>query len=326
MFVHAANLENLAWLSVIFQQHALMTPAISHIKINIGYNPFVWNKSITFETKFKLRFMKYLKVVTHDTTFHADEVMAVAMLRYIGYDTDIVRTRNPALLEAALADPSVAVLDVGGVFNPIMFNFDHHQDMSLQSSAGLIFEHFKNQICPAEIQPYFAAFVSSIDAMDTNRDNIFSTWNLLPSGFRNTSGIIGGFNREVTDAAEQLDQFTKAVDFACIIIENEIHAAKKKARSEAEYARRTVLPNNAAVFDAYSTVWKSKKEHLYVVMPHANGWQLQTLDTSIAVIPESVGQEEGFVFRHGSGFMAVIKEKHIAVAFAATLEGAVPVI
>lgn len=263
--------------------------------------------------------MTYLKVITHDTMFHADEVMAVAMLRHIGYNLEVVRTRDPQILAAALADPEVAVLDVGGEYNPLMFNFDHHQDMSLQSAAGLIWEHFKNKICPKEAQPFFAQFIASIDAMDTNRDNIFATWDQMPSGFRNTSSIIGGFNRDVTNPAVQDKQFGEATYFAADIIVNEIYKAEKKAKSEAEYENRIVLANNVAVFGEYNAIWKAKGDHVLAVMPHANGWQIISKDTATAQVPETAAELDGFVFRHKSGFMAVVKDRGVALEFAESL-------
>lgn len=263
--------------------------------------------------------MKYLKVITHDTFFHADEVVAIALLRRAGYQLELIRTRNQEVLNEAITDATVAVVDVGGVYDATMLNFDHHQDMSLQSAAGLIYEHVKNEVCPVEAQPYFERFIASIDAVDTNRDNIFATLDLLPKGFRNTSALIGGFNRENVSGEEQLGNFWRAVDFAALIIENEVNSALKKAKSEAAYAERLILDNNVAVFEAHSSVWKSKKEHLYAVMPHANGWQINSRDTTIGQIPENVSECEGFVFRHKSGFMAVIKERETAVQFAASL-------
>lgn len=263
--------------------------------------------------------MKFNKVITHDSAFHADDVMAVAMLRYSGFEFELVRTRDAEILKNSVADPEVLVLDVGGVYDPATLNFDHHQDMSLQSAAGLIFESFKHNICPEEIQPYFARFVSSIDAIDTNRDNVFGIWNMLPRGFRNTSSIIGGFNRDVKNPVEQNEQFGKAVAFALTIIENEIYSCVKKAKSEADYSKRAILPNNVAVFDEFSTVWKEKGEHQFAILPHANGWQIQSTDTLIATVPESVADCDGFVFRHASGFMAIVKEKDVAVAYGATL-------
>ncbi|HEV7379145.1 MAG TPA: MYG1 family protein [Dyadobacter sp.] len=263
--------------------------------------------------------MKYLKVITHDTFFHADEVVAIALLRRAGYQIDLIRTRSQDILNEALLDSSVAVVDVGGAYDPATLNFDHHQDMSLQSAAGLIYNHVKNVVCPLEAQPYFERFIASIDAVDTNRDNIFAKLDLLPKGFRNTSALIGGFNRENATAEQQMENFWRAVDFSSMIIENEVNSALKKARSEAAYEQRTILWNNVAVFDEHSSVWKSKKEHLYAVMPHANGWQINSRDTSLGQIPEQVFDCEGFVFRHKSGFMTVIREKAVALEFAATL-------
>jgi uncharacterized UPF0160 family protein len=263
--------------------------------------------------------MSYLKVVTHDTTFHADDVMAVALLKYIGYDVHIFRTREQKILQAALTDPEVAVLDVGGSYDPIMFNFDHHQDASLKSAAGLIWDHFRNKICEKDAQPFFDAFIQSIDVMDTNRDNIYEQWDALPSGFRNTSGIIGGFNRDVTNSVEQTKQFHVALDFAETIIRNELYNAEKKAKAEVVYQNRVVLPNNIAVLDEHSAIWKEKGDHLMVVQPHVNGWQITSKNSAYAQVPESAELLPGFVFRHKSGFMAVVKQKEVAVEFAATL-------
>jgi uncharacterized UPF0160 family protein len=215
-------------------------------------------------------------------------------------------------------------LDVGRVYDPERLNFDHHQDMQLQSAAGLIYEHFKDSFCPVEAQPYFAKFIASIDAIDTNRDNIYGVWATLPSGFRHTSAIIGGFNRDVTDAGFQDQQFVLAVDFAKKIIHNEIYSGIKKWASDRNYANRQILENNVAVFDEYNTVWKEKGDHVFVVLPHANGWQIQTVDTTIRKVPESVSDCEGFIFRHGSGFMAVVKDKQVAIDFASTLEPMFP--
>lgn len=262
--------------------------------------------------------MSFDCVVTHDATFHADEVFAVAMLKYAGHTFKIIRTRNHNLLERFRYVSDTLLLDVGGYYEPELLNFDHHQDKNLQSAAGLIYEHFKDKICPVEFQPYFSEFISAIDLIDTNRNNIYETWATLPAGFRNVSNIISGFNRDIRDEDNQRYQFSRAVDFATTILANEIYSASKKAKSESDYKNRVILPNNIAVFDEYSAIWKDKKDHLMAVMPAANGWQINSRDTALAQIPESVSECEGFIFRHASGFMAVVKEKSVAVEFAST--------
>ena len=115
--------------------------------------------------------MNFHTVVTHDTTFHADDVFAVAMLTQFHAGFNLIRTRDENILKYARLDPQIVVLDVGGQFDSEMLNFDHHQDIELPSAASLVYEHFKDRICPQPAQPYFEEFVSVIDLLDTTRDN-----------------------------------------------------------------------------------------------------------------------------------------------------------
>jgi uncharacterized UPF0160 family protein len=61
-------------------------------------------------------------IVTHSGKFHADDVWAVAVLSILFPDAGLVRTRDPALVEAA-----DFVVDVGGIWDPAAGRFDHHQ-------------------------------------------------------------------------------------------------------------------------------------------------------------------------------------------------------
>jgi len=270
--------------------------------------------------------MKITKIITHDTTFHADEVFGVAItqLMYPYGSLSVTRTRDKAILAEAIADPETLVLDVGGIYDPQMLNFDHHQDLSLPSSAGMIWAHFKRSLTFPEEYPYLDSFIAAIDAVDTNRDNIYALLHTLPEGFRNVSSIISGFNRDPNNAIIQDGMFRLALQVAKSIFKNEMYSAKEWARSEKEYAGRTVLPNNVAVFDTFSTIWKKKGEHQFAVLPHANGWQIQSRDTSVAVVPATVAACEGFIFRHASGFMATVKDKEVAVNFALSLPVYIP--
>lgn len=77
-----------------------------------------------------------LRVATHDGPFHADDVLAWALLRtYVDGEAELVRTRDPARL--AEAD---IVFDVGGEFDPARGRFDHHQATyeGPLSSAGMV--------------------------------------------------------------------------------------------------------------------------------------------------------------------------------------------
>lgn len=89
-----------------------------------------------------------LKIGTHNGYFHADEVLAVRMLKFIeDKKIEIIRTRNQELL-----DSCNIVVDVGKVYDPDTNRYDHHQTSCTEtfeessdiplSSAGLIYKHF----------------------------------------------------------------------------------------------------------------------------------------------------------------------------------------
>jgi uncharacterized UPF0160 family protein len=128
---------------------------------------------------------------THNGHFHADEALAVYMLRthiprYHG--ARLVRTRDPAVL--ATCD---TVVDVGGEYDAARNRFDHHQrgfattfpgrDTKL-SSAGLVYMHFGREMVagraggeaaadPATVdRVYNKVYESFIEAVDANDNGV----------------------------------------------------------------------------------------------------------------------------------------------------------
>lgn len=89
---------------------------------------------------------------THNGHFHADEALAVHMLRLLPTyrDSALVRTRDPAVLATCHT-----VVDVGGEYDAERNRYDHHQRgftttfpgrPTKLSSAGLVFKHFGKDI------------------------------------------------------------------------------------------------------------------------------------------------------------------------------------
>ncbi|KAH7326205.1 MYG1 protein [Stachybotrys elegans] len=122
---------------------------------------------------------------THNGHFHADEALAVHMLRMLpAYrESGLVRTRDPALLGTCHT-----VVDVGGEYDAARHRYDHHQrgfDTTFPgrptklSSAGLVFLHFGRAILAQRLaQPedspdvqllhdkLYQSFVEALDAHD----------------------------------------------------------------------------------------------------------------------------------------------------------------
>ncbi|KAI9739443.1 MAG: hypothetical protein M1818_005131 [Claussenomyces sp. TS43310] len=89
---------------------------------------------------------------THNGHFHADEALAVYMLRLLPtyQSSTLIRTRDAALLETCHT-----VVDVGGEYDASKERYDHHQRTfnttfpnrpTKLSSAGLVYMHFGKAI------------------------------------------------------------------------------------------------------------------------------------------------------------------------------------
>lgn len=94
-------------------------------------------------------------IATHDKKFHVDDVGAVSLLTGYLKSTDtevsVIRTRELALLENA-----DILVDVGGVYDPDIFRYDHHQVNCNEtfsssttipmSSIGMVWKHHGKDI------------------------------------------------------------------------------------------------------------------------------------------------------------------------------------
>lgn len=63
-------------------------------------------------------------IVTHNGTFHNDEVTAYAMLNYIFPNNTLIRTRDPSIIND---DDTSIVIDVGQIYDVKKHRYDHHQ-------------------------------------------------------------------------------------------------------------------------------------------------------------------------------------------------------
>lgn len=152
--------------------------------------------------------MKY-SLGTHDGSFHADEVTALALLVvFKGLDpTKIIRTRDLNILKEC-----EYVCDVGGIYDPKIKRFDHHQ-VSYQgplSSAGMILKYLQETdvLSMKEYNFFNNSLVKGVDAFDNGR----VTANL---GFCSFSNLVSNFlpiEHQAT-AEEMNEAFMQAAHF-----------------------------------------------------------------------------------------------------------------
>lgn len=155
---------------------------------------------MTTEVAAKRIKMDSVQIGTHNGHFHADEALAVYMLRMLPQYTSasLVRTRDPSLL-----DQCHTVVDVGGVYDDSKKRYDHHQreftntfpeHKTKLSSAGLVYMHYgkaiiaqhtKLPIDHADVellyQKLYDDFIEAIDAND-NGINKYDTGRMEAAG------------------------------------------------------------------------------------------------------------------------------------------------
>lgn len=79
------------------------------------------------------------KIITHPGSAHKDEFLAICLAIH---ETGCMHIERRVATDVDLNDPNIMVIDQGKQYNPVLNNFDHHHDRSLQSSYPLVAKHF----------------------------------------------------------------------------------------------------------------------------------------------------------------------------------------
>lgn len=110
-------------------------------------------------------------ILTHPGGSHKDELLACSLLAAV-HRVPIVR-REPT--EADLADPGIAVVDVGGEYAPERNNFDHHQfpaDYPPICALSLVLQH----LGVYEDARQFCEWLEPAEWFDTRGPNVTAKW------------------------------------------------------------------------------------------------------------------------------------------------------
>jgi uncharacterized UPF0160 family protein len=274
-------------------------------------------------------------IATHDGSFHADEVFAIAALGLLGGPIEVLRTRDRDVL--ARADLRV---DVGFRYDPSTGDFDHHQrefdsvreNGIRYASFGLIWREFGVRVCDGDrdvADAVDAGLVQGVDANDTGQQLSEA---LVEGVYPLTvNGVVGGFNarwdEELAPEQERL-RFDEAVDLARGILAREVLSAASGRRSA-----RIVHDAIAAAADPrlieipVNAPWKqvlvpAAPDALYIIYPKRQGFGLEAVPRELGSfenrrdLPAAWGGLEGAdlvaatgvgdaLFCHAKRFLAV---------------------
>jgi len=279
-------------------------------------------------------------IVTHDGSFHSDDVFAVATL-LLTLDTapvlvNIIRTREEALI--AKADFTA---DVGSVYDSEKNRFDHHQTGGAgkrgngipYASFGLVWQKFGEKVSGSDAVSKIVDqnLVASIDASDSGVDiykKIFA--GVEPYTIDNYFHNIRPTWQEGTDRLDEL--FLEAVAIARKVLEREIAHAKAEMSAEvlAREAYEKASDKRLIIFDAFyphEKVLAEFPEPLFTVSPRLDGsWNVRAIRSDVSLfknrkdLPESwAGKRDSelsaitgvpdAIFCHNGRFMAVARTK-----------------
>jgi uncharacterized UPF0160 family protein len=276
-------------------------------------------------------------IATHDGSFHADEVFAIAALGLLGTPVEVVRTRD----RDALAQADVRV-DVGFRYDTSTGDFDHHQrDFDTArangvryASFGLVWREFGVRVCDGDQEVADAVDATLVQPVDANDTGQQVTQSLVDSVHPMTvNGVIGGFNArwdESLTPEQERERFDAAVTLAQDILGREVASAASGRRAErivheaiasAADPRVVELPVNAP--------WKQvlvpeAADALFVIYPKRQGFGLEAVPRELGSfenrrdLPAAWGGLEGAdlvavtgvedaLFCHAKRFLAVAR-------------------
>jgi uncharacterized UPF0160 family protein len=257
-------------------------------------------------------------IATHDGSFHADEVFAVAALRLLGQPIEVLRTRDRDVL--ARADVRV---DVGFRYDPTSGDFDHHQrefdavrpNGVRYASFGLIWREFGGRVCEGDQEVADAVDASLVQGVDANDTGQQLTEPLVDGVYALTvNGVVGGFNarwdEDLTPEQERL-RFDEAVDLARGILAREVLSAASGRRS-ARIVKEAIAaaPDPRLIEMPVNAPWKqvlvpAAPDALYIIYPKRQGFGLEAVPRELGSFENRRDLPAAWAGREGDDLVAV---------------------
>ncbi len=290
---------------------------------------------------------KPITIVTHDGSFHTDDVFAVAgLLLLIGEKNEkVVRTRDRDKI-----DKADYVVDLGGLHNPKTNRFDHHQANGAgerkngvpYASFGLVWLKYGKDLCGSDKAALIIEekLVQIIDAIDNGLDvqNLTSK-----SGVRSylIHDLVSSFRPAWDEKGRTSDRaFLEVVAIAKKVLKREIILANSKIKAqehvtkiceEAESKQVVVLEDRYP----WTETLLNYPEIFFVVQPDESRrhWRVRAVPLSLysfenrKKLPKSwAGKQDsdlqkvtgvkGAIFCHNKRFVAAAKSKEDAIKLA----------
>ena len=296
---------------------------------------------------------KKIKLITHDGSFHTDDLFAAAALSLYfkkkNKSFEIIRTR-----EAGRIKEGDFVFDVGGIYNEKKNRFDHHQKTFKKkrkngikySSFGLIWKKFGKEITGSEeiAKKIEEILVEQIDAVDNGIDVAEPLFeNMIPLGIGDFFLVNSPTWKENRLSLNKI--FLEQMELAAIFLKRMIKVAKDNLAGEkiitnayrkSKNKRIIKLKKNFSRFLIQKTLSRFR-EPLYVVYPSQYGknWKIEAIVKNANTMQsrkpfpkawrgfmdndkkaDKIIGIKGIIFSHPNGFLITLRSEEGAMKLA----------
>jgi uncharacterized UPF0160 family protein len=256
----------------------------------------------------------FMVIVTHSGKFHADDAWAVAVLKILFPQAEVVRTRDAARIEQA----DFAV-DVGGIWDAATGRFDHHQKGFAgarptgvpYASAGLVWKQYGASCVSALAAAHTGQRLSEEKAVEMAHSidaDIVQYLDLSDVGAAKNapgsyglSAVVSGFNPNWQDEqrlgygdaadAHRLSQFKRAMELLTDIMVNAVRyrvgallSVEQVRQADVFEEGRVLFLKNGAV--PWAQVVRKEMPKVLFVISHNIAEQRHMIHT-IPVSPDS---------------------------------------
>jgi uncharacterized UPF0160 family protein len=238
-----------------------------------------------------LFFKKRKTLVTHNDSFHSDDIFACATLSLVlekkNQKFKVFRTRDEEIIKNG-----DYVFDVGGIYDPEINRFDHHQKGGAgkrengieYSSFGLVWKKFGKELCNTEevIQIIDNRLVAPIDAFDNGFDLVENKHTISPYFVQHFFLAMRPALRE--EKVSNSEMFLKSVKIAKEILLREITHTEDAVISEQNIISiyKKTEDKRLLVLDEHfhdESILSKLKEPLFVIYPRTsdNLWGIRAV-------------------------------------------------
>lgn len=266
-------------------------------------------------------------IITHTGVFHADEVIACAMMQALFGRENVFILRctdddvNNIKIPAPIMDRrDVHYVDIGGRYDiskPEGAKYlDHHQDKALPCAAVLVRDYLAGL---GHDMSWTDCFMSGVDKQDRGIE-----WS--PKGTQSLSDLVRSFNcPDMADPDRQDSRFRQVVEllrqhFLVLIEDN-------KAVKEFQAYVRSKLGSDIVLLErsgpGASMIATENPISKLVINPGTRGgWAVHRVEDNVpgrrdrvarATLDRGICEAFGASFYHANGFMAVFPEKEKAI-------------